>query len=77
MTQTDNPLGMAIAGQGFFAVSQPTGDVKGVPTFNPQQFYTRDGDFSMDKNGYLVNTAGQFLNGWAVNSRFTLAGTDL
>ncbi len=25
VTQTDNPLGMAIAGQGFFAVSQPTG----------------------------------------------------
>src|ERR1700712_2963641 len=33
ITQTDNPLGMAIAGQGFFAVSQPTGEVKGVPTF--------------------------------------------
>ena len=26
ITQTDNPLGMAIAGQGFFAVSQPIGE---------------------------------------------------
>jgi flagellar hook protein FlgE len=67
ITQTDNPLGMAIAGQGFFAVSQPTGQVKGVPTFNPQQFYSRAGDFTMNSTGYLVNSAGQFLNGWSVD----------
>jgi enamine deaminase RidA (YjgF/YER057c/UK114 family) len=67
ITQTDNPLGLAIAGQGFFAVSQQTGDVNGLPTFNPQQYYTRAGDFQMDKNGYLVNSAGEFLNGWPVN----------
>src|ERR1700677_5051882 len=30
ITQTDNPLGMAIAGQGFFEVSQPTGEVNNV-----------------------------------------------
>jgi flagellar hook protein FlgE len=68
ITQTDNPLGMAIAGQGFFAVSQPVGESNGVPTFNPQQFYTRVGDFSMNASGYLVNSTGQYLNGWAVNS---------
>ena len=68
ITQTDNPLGMAIAGQGFFAVSQPIGETNGVPTFNPQQFYTRAGDFTMNASGYLVNSAGQYLNGWAVNS---------
>ena len=67
ITQTDNPLGLAIAGQGFFAVSQQTGEVNGLPTFNPQQDYTRAGDFQMDKNGYLVNSAGEFLNGWPVN----------
>jgi flagellar hook protein FlgE len=67
ITQTDNPLGMAIAGQGFFAVSQTTGQLNGVPTFNPQQFYTRAGDFTMNATGYLVNGAGQYLNGWSVN----------
>lgn len=67
VTQTDNPLGMAIAGQGFFAVSQPTGEVNGVTTYNPQQFYTRAGDFTMNSTGYLVNSAGQYLNGWTVN----------
>jgi flagellar hook protein FlgE len=39
-SQTDNPLGMAITGQGFFAVSQATSVVNGVPTFNTQQFVT-------------------------------------
>ncbi len=67
ITQTDNPLGMAIAGQGFFAVSQSTGQVNNAPTFNPQQFYTRAGDFTMNASGYLVNSAGEYLNGWSVD----------
>lgn len=67
VTQTDNPLGIAIAGQGFFAVSQATGQANNTPTFNPQQYYTRAGDFTMNAQGYLVNSAGQYLNGWKVN----------
>jgi flagellar hook protein FlgE len=68
ISQSDNPLALAIAGQGFFAVSQVTGEVNNVPTFNPQQFYTRAGDFQMNKQGYLVNSAGQYLNGWPVDA---------
>jgi flagellar hook protein FlgE len=49
-------------------VSQQTGEVNNVPTFNPQQFYTRAGDFQMNKDGYLVNGSGQFLNGWPVDA---------
>jgi flagellar hook protein FlgE len=67
ITQTDNPLGFAIAGQGFFAVSQQTGEANGTPTFNPQQFYTRAGDFQLNSEGYLVNSAGEYLNGWQVS----------
>jgi flagellar hook protein FlgE len=66
ITQTDNTLGLAIAGQGFFAVSEQNGEVNNIPTFNPQQFYSRAGDFQMDKNGFLVNSAGDYLNGWPV-----------
>ena len=44
-----------------------TGEANNVPTFNPQQYYTRAGDFQMDKNGYLVNSANEALNGWPVN----------
>lgn len=68
ITQTDNPLALAVAGQGFFAVSQATGESNSVPTFNSQQFYTRDGNFKMNSSGYLVNDAGQYLNGWSVNA---------
>ena len=68
ITQTDNTLGLAIAGQGFFAVSEQNGEANNIPTFNPQQFYSRAGDFQMDKNGFLVNSAGDYLNGWPVNS---------
>ncbi len=67
ITQTDNPLGLAIAGQGFFAVSQSTGLVNNVPTFNPQQFYSRAGDFQLNASGYMVNSAGEYLNGWSVD----------
>ncbi len=67
VTQTDSPLNLAVAGAGLFAVSQQTGQVNGAPTFNPQQFYTRAGDFALNKDGYIVNSAGQFLNGWLAN----------
>ena len=68
ITQTDQPLNMASAGQGFFTVSEPIGNVtNGVTNFSPQPFYTRAGDFATNKQGYLVNSAGLYLNGWAVN----------
>ena len=67
VTQTDSPLNLAVAGAGLFAVSQQTGQANGAPTFNPLQFYTRAGDFALNKDGYIVNSAGQFLNGWQAN----------
>jgi flagellar hook protein FlgE len=67
VTQSDNPLALAITGNGFFSVSQPNGTANGLPTFSPQQLYTRAGDFTMDANGFLVNSAGNYLNGWLVN----------
>ncbi len=44
-------------------MSQSTGVINNIPSFNPQQFYTRAGGFTMNAQGYLVNTAGQYLNG--------------
>ena len=67
ITQTDNSLALAIAGNGFFAVSRPNGSVGGLPTFSQQQLYTRAGDFNMDANGYLVNSAGNYLDGWLID----------
>ena len=65
---------MAIDGQGFFAVSQSTGTTTaGSTLFNPTTEYTRTGDFTLNKNGYLVNSAGEYLNGWAVDSTGAVA----
>lgn len=54
---------MAINGQGFFTVVQKTGDANGQPSFGSQTLYTRRGDFAPDKDGYLVNGAGDYLQG--------------
>ena len=64
ITQSTSPLNLAISGQGFFPVSTPTGDAGGLPTFDTQKLYTREGDFKLDRNGFLVNSTGHYLNGW-------------
>ena len=65
--QTENPLAMAIAGQGFFSVAQSRGGQGGDVLFDDRQFFTRAGDFSMDRDGYMVNGAGFYLEGWRVD----------
>jgi flagellar hook protein FlgE len=67
--QSNDPLAMAISGQGFFSVSEQSGSTtSGQPEFNAQQYYTRAGDFTQNAQGYLVNSAGEYLNGWQVSS---------
>ena len=70
ITQSSNPLALAVSGQGYFAVSETTGisSSNANPTFSNQTYYTRDGNFQMDESGYLVNDAGEHLQGWPVNS---------
>lgn len=68
IAQSDNPLAMGIVGQGFFAVSRADTVGTNEVSFSPQRFYSRAGDFQMDRNGYLVNSAGDYLNGWAVDA---------
>jgi flagellar hook protein FlgE len=60
---------MAISGQGFFSVSEQDGvSTAGQPQFSNQQYFTRAGDFTRSSSGYLVNSAGEYLNGWPVNT---------
>jgi flagellar hook protein FlgE len=54
---------MAINGDGFFAVQKPGNFTDNNPIFTGVNNYTRRGDFSLDKNGYLVNGAGYYLEG--------------
>jgi flagellar hook protein FlgE len=58
---------IALSGEGFFIVRQPTGYQNGQPVFNGPAVYTRRGDFEMDRNGYLVNGAGYVLMGEALD----------
>jgi flagellar hook protein FlgE len=67
ITTSDNPLAMAIQGNGFFQVTQEATNASGVSSLSSQVEYTRDGDFTLDKSGYLVNPSGQALNGWTKN----------
>jgi flagellar hook protein FlgE len=56
VTSTGNPLDMAISGQGFFQM-----DNNGATT------YSRNGQFQMNPNGFIVNAQGHKLNGYPVN----------
>lgn len=54
---------MAINGDGFFVVQKPGNVSDNNPVFTGVDYYTRRGDFSLNKNGFLVNGAGYFLEG--------------
>jgi len=54
---------MAINGNGFFTVQQPSSFSGNQPVFGGVNLYTRRGDFQLNQNGYLVNGAGYYLMG--------------
>jgi flagellar hook protein FlgE len=58
---------MAINGNGFFDVMMPTSTVDNQPVFNGVTNYTQRGDFQVNANGNLVNGAGYYLMGVAVD----------
>ncbi len=65
--QVENPLALAISGQGFFTAALPVGsNPDGTKTFDARNFYTRAGDFNRDREGYMMNGSGYALQGWPV-----------
>ncbi|MDG4867168.1 flagellar hook protein FlgE [Guyparkeria sp. 1SP6A2] len=66
---TDNSLDLAISGQGFFAF-QPSLD-------NAESVFSRAGALGVNKDGYLVNQAGEYLKALPVNENGTLQSTSL
>jgi len=68
LVQSSNSTALAISGQGFFPVRPAVVGADGLTTFGSTTFFTRAGDFNLDKNGYLVNGAGYYLTGYAVSS---------
>ncbi len=60
---------MAINGDGFFSVQKASGTVDNAPVFSGVTDYTRRGDFQVNANGNLVNGAGYYLMGVAVDPK--------
>ncbi|MBZ4194926.1 MAG: flagellar hook protein FlgE [Candidatus Contendobacter sp.] len=54
---TSNPLDLAIDGEGFFSLKETDGSM----------IYTRAGSFGLDKDGYIVNSRTQRLQGYLTN----------
>jgi flagellar hook protein FlgE len=68
LLQSQTSTSLAISGEGFFGVQRASVSASGATTFNDQQFYTRRGDFALNKDGYLVNGADYYLLGYGVNN---------
>jgi flagellar hook protein FlgE len=58
ITATSNPLDLAINGNGFFQVSNASGGIA----------YTRNGQFKLDRTGFIVNDQSQKLLGYAADA---------
>jgi len=54
ITSTGNPLDAAIQGNGFFVVQNSSGE----------PLYTRDGTFTLNSSGQLVDSSGDLVQGW-------------
>jgi len=59
---TDGPLDMAINGGGFFQLKDLSGNSQ----------YTRNGQFKVDREGFIVNTQGARLLGYPANDQGVL-----
>jgi flagellar hook protein FlgE len=68
VTQTGNPLDLAIRGGGLFVV-------KGTHGGQTAQYYTRDGRFQLDAQGIVTNQEGLKLQGYAIDTAGTRALT--
>ncbi len=59
---TSSNTAAAISGDGFFVVRDTN-----TPGSDNEIFFTRAGDFKPDDDGYLRNTAGYYVQGWATD----------
>ena len=66
---------VALSGDGYFSVSRKTASVSGALSFENTPYFTRRGDFSLDKDKYLVNGAGYYLMGYKVDPTSGMANS--
>jgi len=77
ITQTQDNTNLAITGNGFFVVSRANNQTATQTTFDALRYYTRAGDFEVNRDGYLVNNGNYFLNGWEVDPETGVADTSV
>lgn len=74
--QVSSTTSIALVGGGFIPVSKKNGEGNdGLPTFETTGYYTRVGDFNQNSDGYLVNSSGYFLRGWAIDTATNVVDT--
>jgi len=62
ITNSANPLDLAISGTGMFRLLQGSGSSE---TVDPAAvYYSRNGQFGVDRDGYIVNENGMYLTGY-------------
>jgi flagellar hook protein FlgE len=66
ISASTDPLSLAISGQGFFQVSQENGTGT-TATVDSTPEYSRNGDFTLNSAGFIVNSSNQLLNGWVAD----------
>lgn len=64
LQRTTSGTDLAIAGQGFFVVTEKSENL----TLSDARLFTRAGAFKIDDLGYLQNTSGLYLQGWPVDA---------
>lgn len=67
---TSSSTNIALNGSGFFVVSDQ------VDSLSSAYVYSRNGDFSTDSDGYLVNTEGYYLMGLRTDSDGNVLATN-
>jgi flagellar hook protein FlgE len=77
ITQTQNNTNLAITGNGFFVVSRASNQTATQTTFDSLRYYTRAGDFEVNRDGYLVNNGNYYLNGWTVDPETGIPDTSV
>lgn len=65
LTTTGQVLDMAIDGNGFFQVKDETG----------AEYFTRNGQFKLDRLGQVIDADGNFLQGYEASATGVLTGT--
>ncbi len=68
ISSTATITNLAISGQGFFTVTSASQSASGTTEFTGSAFYTRVGDFTLNKDGYMVNGSGYYLEGYTITN---------